>query len=164
MSRFNRKVDFSSLNVVDLLQARDLYHHQLASLPNVIGTAIGRYLIRADDPQVQNPSAPSPKIRRARTIDNVTITSSSWPAVLVFVEKWQDLGDFQKNPEGYIPPRLYLPDGRAVPTCVVATPLLPRSERTIEQPRFADGRISPGNAILRDAQEQERIGTVSCVW
>jgi hypothetical protein len=80
-----------------------------------------------------------------------------------FVDKWQDSSEFAHDLEGYIPSRLYLPDGRPVPTCVVAAPSLPRSERTIEQPRFAVGRNAPGNAVLRDAQEQERIGTVSCL-
>ena len=165
MPRFIRKVDFASLGLIDLLQARDAYHVQLANLPNVIGTAVGRYLIRGDDPRVENPAAPAPtdKEKGPRTIDNVTILNWSWPAVLVFVDKWQETGAFQKKPEAYIPPRLFMPDGRAVPTCVVAAPSLPRSERTIEQPKFSDAQIAVGNAILRDAQEQERIGTVGCL-
>ena len=163
MSRFSRNVDFASLGLLDLIEARDLYHVQLANLPNVIGTAVGRYLLRADDPRLRNPAAAPPATKGPRTIDFVAIAPWSWPAVLVFVDKWEQTSDFQKNPQDYIPPRLYLPDGRAVPTCVVAAPSLPRAERTVEQPGFADGRISPGNAILRDAQEQERIGTVSCL-
>ncbi len=163
MPRFTRKVDFASLGLIDLVQARDLYHVQLANLPNVIGTAVGRYLIRCDDPLLKNPAAPPMQHKPPRYIDNVAIASWSWPAVLVFVEKWQETGDFQKNPQDYIPPRLFLPDGRAVPTCVVTAPALPRSERSIEQPGFATEQIAAGNAILRDAQEQERVGTVSCL-
>jgi hypothetical protein len=163
MPRFTRKVDFASLGLIDLIQARDLYHVQLANLPNVIGTAVGRYLLRADDPRVKNASAPAPKGKGPRYIDNVTIVNWSWPAVLVFVDKWQETSAFQKDPQNYIPPRLYMPDGRAVPTCVVAAPYLPRSERTIEQPGFSDGQITAGSAILRDAQQEERIGTVTCL-
>jgi hypothetical protein len=163
MSRFNREVDFASLGLLDLVQARDLYHAQLANLPNVIGTAIGRYLIRADDPRVDDPRAPAPKGKLPRSIDNVKITNWSWPAVLVFVDRWQDTGDFRDNPQGYVPPRLYMPDGRAVPTCVVAAPPLSRAERTIEQPRFADDKMAPGTALLRDAQQEERIGTIACL-
>ncbi len=162
MLRFTRKVDFASLSLIDLLQVRDQYHLQLANLPNVIGTAVGRYLIRGDDPRVQDAAAPAPKENQKgpRTIDNVSIVNWSWPAVLVFVERWQETGAFQKKPEDYIPPRLFMPDGRVAPTCVVAAPTLSRAERSVEQPRFSSGQIGVGHAIMRDAQEQERIGTV----
>jgi hypothetical protein len=163
MPRFARKIDFASLGLIDLIQARDLHHADLAGLPNVIGTAVGRYLIRADDPRVKNPSAPAPKDRPPRTIDNVTICNWSWPAVLVFVDKWLKTDAFHENPQDYIPPRLVMPDGRAVPTCVVEAPSLPRSERTVRQPAFSSGQIAAGNAIMRDAQQEERIGTVSCL-
>jgi hypothetical protein len=163
MARFSRNVDFASLGLLDLVQARDLFHAQLANLPNVIGTAVGRYLVRCSDPKLKDPSAPEPAHKPPRMIDDVTIANWSWPAILVFVEKWQETGAFQKSPQNYIPPRVYMPDGRAVPTCVVAAPSLPRSERTIEQPDFSTGQICAGNALLRDAQEQERIGTCSCL-
>src|SRR6185312_10617843 len=93
----------------------------------------------------------------------VTVVDWAWPAVLVFVEQWVPTGEFRHNPEGYIPPRLYLPDGRGVPTCVVAAPSLSQTTRTITNPDFADRLISPGNAVMRDAQQEERIGTVSCL-
>src|ERR1700678_2146984 len=163
MARFTRKVDFASLGLLDLIQARDLFHAQLANLPNVIGTAVGRYLIRCSDPKLKDPHAAEPKEKPPRTIDEVTIANWSWPAILVFVEKWQRTGAFQNDPQNYIPPRVYMPDGRAVPTCVVAAPSLPRAERTIEQPDFATAQISVGHALHRDAQEQERIGTVTCM-
>jgi hypothetical protein len=162
-TRFRNRLDFSALSLKELIEAREAYHVQLANLPNVIGTAVGRYLIRADDPRAEDPRASPPQNKPPRTIDNVTIKSWSWPAVLVFVDTWQEIGEFHTNPEDYIPPRLSLPDGRSAPTCVVAAPSLPRYERTIEQPNFARDRIAVGNAILRDAQAQERIGTISCL-
>jgi hypothetical protein len=42
--------NFSALSVKDLLAARDLYHHYLMDKPNVVGTAVGLYLIRKTDP------------------------------------------------------------------------------------------------------------------
>jgi hypothetical protein len=162
-SRFRNTIDFASLSLKDLIEARDAYHVQLANLPNVIGTALGRYLIRSKDPRIHNQKAAVPGDHGPRFIDDVVIQSWSWPAVLVFVDKWQNTGEFHTNPEGYIPPRLYLPDGRMVPTCVVAAPALPQFERTVEQPHFASTRIAVGNAIMRDSQQEERIGTVSCL-
>ena len=41
--------DFSSLSVADLIEAREAHHIQLASLDNVVATAIGRYLIHERD-------------------------------------------------------------------------------------------------------------------
>lgn len=162
-SRFRNAIEFSALSLKDLLEARDAYHVQLANLPNVIGTALGRYLIRANDPRADDPRSKAPASPTERRIDQVVIRSWSWPAVLVFVDRWRSPDDFRSNPEDYIPPRLYLSDGRMVPTCVVAAPPLLRSERTIERPRFAQGQIAVGNALMRDAQAQERIGTLSCL-
>jgi len=164
MTRFTRGLDFGSLSLLDLVRARDIFHAQLANLPNVLGTAIGRYLIRCDDPRLKDPTAKAAAHPGERHIDYVAIAKWSWPCVIVFVEKWQETGAFKDKPEAYIPPRLYLPgDNRPVPTCVVAAPSLPRSERTIEQPNFATGQIPAGTAIMRDSQEQERIGTVACL-
>lgn len=38
--------DFFGLSLADLAYARGLFHVQLLDYPNVIGTALGRYLIR----------------------------------------------------------------------------------------------------------------------
>src|SRR5262245_7063856 len=46
---FPPRVDFSSLSLRDLLDARDAYHVHLSHLENVVATAIGRYLIHEDD-------------------------------------------------------------------------------------------------------------------
>src|SRR3954465_7944122 len=42
--------NFKSLSIKDLLEARDLYHYHLLNKKNVVGTAIGLYLIRHTDP------------------------------------------------------------------------------------------------------------------
>jgi hypothetical protein len=42
--------NYSSLSIRDLLEARDLYHYHLIHKANVVGTAIGLYLIRKTDP------------------------------------------------------------------------------------------------------------------
>ena len=41
--------EFSSLSLKDLIEARDLYHFHLMSKANVVGTAVGLYLIRNEE-------------------------------------------------------------------------------------------------------------------
>ena len=42
--------NFAALSTRDLLEARDLYHWHLIHRANVVGTAVGLYRIRKDDP------------------------------------------------------------------------------------------------------------------
>jgi hypothetical protein len=67
--------DFASLSLRDLLEARDLYHFHLMNCANVVGTAVGRYLIR---------KAGVPPTAR-RTFANSEVRDNSWPCVLVLV-------------------------------------------------------------------------------
>src|SRR5262249_17342543 len=82
----SRTQDYSDLSLLDLLAARDLYHLHLAERKGVIGTAVGRYLIRKED------SWPNDKVKRKgtgpRTLDNSEVRPYSWPCVLAFVERW----------------------------------------------------------------------------
>src|SRR4051794_15190132 len=49
MTVLDLSYNFASLSVRDLLDARDTYHYHLLSKANVIGTAVGLYLIRKDE-------------------------------------------------------------------------------------------------------------------
>ena len=49
MTVLDLSYNFANLSVHDLLEARDTYHYHLLSKANVIGTAIGLYLIRKDE-------------------------------------------------------------------------------------------------------------------
>src|SRR4051794_24376612 len=103
---------YGHLNIVDLLTAREQYHVFLTRHPNVVATAIGRYLIR-------NPGIDENAVR---TLANSHVDlDKSWPCVLVFVDKWQSEADLvhSKSPGAVIPKTLYLPDGRALPVCIV---------------------------------------------
>ena len=53
--------DFSAVSVRDLLEAREAYHVHLMHLDNVVGTAIGRYLIRKGDPDEEKVDAERPR-------------------------------------------------------------------------------------------------------
>ena len=164
MTRFLRKIDFSSLGLTDLIEARDAYHVHLANIDNVVGTAIGRFLIRRGDPNEKDPaydkkSGPGEE----RTLGNSVIKPWSWPAVLVFIDQWVNTNEFAKRPDQYVPPRLYLPDGRVVPTCVVKAESRPSTERPIAAPVFSETLMAPGDAIGTDSQGERRIGTVGCL-
>src|SRR4051812_36325697 len=108
---------FSSLSLKDLLEARDQFHAHLVHKANVVGTAIGRYLIRKDEPIPQcrstlsSVSAP----KSVRTLENSEVRDYSWPCVLVFVSQWEDdtrfgSGDANLTPSDFIPKTIYLED------------------------------------------------------
>jgi hypothetical protein len=109
---------FTHLSLTDLLAAREQYQVFLTRHPNVVATAVGRYLIRK--PSVWKPGKKGTK--PPRTLANSQIDpKTSWPCVLVFVEKWQSEKDLinSASPGAVVPKTLYLPDGRAVPVCIV---------------------------------------------
>lgn len=161
---FPPPTQFSSLSIKDLLDAREAYHVHLSSIESVVGTAIGRYRIDQDDWYAENPpdrprppNAPIP--RRPRTFENSVVRPWSWPCLLVLVDRW--LPRHAGRPE--IPRRLYLADGRVVPTCVVLAP-------PDEQPAPAAAPLTPASELLgggypclRDAQGELRVGTIGCL-
>lgn len=115
---------YSQLSLVDLLDARDQYHVHLMRQPNVVATAIGRYLIRNDDSWPDEKGAGKVHGSGRRTLENASARPYSWPAILVFVSEWVEEHDFaSKNgkysPDQMVPKTLYLPDGRRVPVCVI---------------------------------------------
>jgi len=131
--------DFSSLSLKDLIEARDLYHFHLMSKANVVGTAVGLYLIRdkEDWPRARGEGArPRHKLTYARTFANSQVRDYSWPCILVLVRDWVDESEFGRagkpKPSEIVPKRLYLPDGRIVPVCTVLAPPLPQRQRRID--------------------------------
>ena len=101
-----RKHDFSSLTLEDLLEARDNFHVHLANMDHVVGTAVGKYLIRKIDPDANNPAKENPRPSGSpRTLSNTVIKPWSWPAVLVFVKKLATPDELDKKPEEFVPPR-----------------------------------------------------------
>ena len=164
MSRFVRNIDFSSLGVKDPLEARDHYHVHLANLEHVVGTAIGRYRIRRQDPNYKDPEAnEDPGNLAERTLANSGIRPWSWPCVLVFVDQWTTRQDVAGKPANLIPPRLYLSDGRVVPTCVIHAPRKPEPLAPLTATHFPSGLIGGGFPLVTEAQETQRVGSVGCL-
>jgi hypothetical protein len=122
ISVLENQTNFAALSLSDLLEAREHYHLHLMNKANVVGTAVGLYLIRDSEAKRGNPSTAKRRRKRAaRTLDNSSIQPYSWPCVLAFVENWVEPEKFKGHfdPTDMVPKRLYLPDGRVVPVCVV---------------------------------------------
>jgi len=162
---FPPRNDFSSLSIRDLLDAREAYHVYLSSLQNVIATGIGRYRINQKDWYADNPpSKPRPRdfprIDAARTLENSVVRAWSWPCVLVFVNEWEEVPG--RLLDQAVPPRLYLPDGRIVPTCVVLSKP-PEAEPPASLVTYVSDLLGGGYTCVRDVQGTLRRGTIGCL-
>ncbi|MGZ3458811.1 MAG: hypothetical protein ACXU86_09955 [Archangium sp.] len=157
--------DFSSLSIKDLLEAREAYHVHLAHLDSVVATAIGRYRIRREDPDADNPNAAPVQwsASKPRTLANTVVRHWSWPCVLVFVDRWMTLEELAQHPEQFVPPLLYLPDGRVVPTCVILAERQEQAPAPLQQLAFSSGLVGGGYPALTDVQGREHVGTFGCL-
>jgi hypothetical protein len=113
MSVLDLEYNFSALSLRDLLEARDTYHFHLLSKANVVGTAVGYYLIRNDEPWPKKKgqgNAPTRKKSTPRTLFDSEVRDYSWPCVLAFVRNWAQEDAF--GPSGQYSPR----NGRSAAT------------------------------------------------
>lgn len=160
--------DYSSLSVRDLLDARDAYHLHLAHLDNVIATAIGRTryrigdryeLFAPDDPKAES----VPKKTGPRTLFNSVVRSWSKPCVLVFVKNWVEKKDFAEQPDQAVPGALFLPDGRVVPTCVIAVSEIEAAAHGTPELSFPKSFIGGGYLVSSEVQGREHFGSIGCL-
>jgi hypothetical protein len=160
--------DFSALSLGDLLRARDEFHLHLVHKANVVGTAIGRYRIRKTDPWPdRHGGARDSRTKEPRTLANSETRSYSWPAILVFVSDWFPDHAFGAGarfaPEDYIPPAIYMSDGKKAPICVI------QAERdAVRHPwdanyTFPTNLVGGGFPLLVDVQGQEHVASVGCL-
>lgn len=162
------QINFRSLSLKDLLEARDLYHWHLVNKANVIGTAVGLYLIRKDEPwpQDKDQAATRRHPKEIRTFDNSEVRPYSWPCILVLVRDWLAATKFGQggiDPDHMVPRTLYLPDGRAAPVCVVAVePAAPAAQAPADL-RWPDTYIGGGFPIVAEVQGLERTASVGCL-
>ncbi|MFN3648879.1 MAG: S1/P1 Nuclease [Armatimonadota bacterium] len=168
--------NFSSLSVRDLLFARDLYHYHLLNKENVVGTAVGLYLIRKEDPypeqirksrtEARNDRGERSSNRSARTFANSEVRDYSWPCVLALVRDWvkeSDFGGRGLHPEQMVPKTLYLPDGRMVPVCVVEVQQGEPSELVLPNWQWPSGLFGGGMPIVAENQGVSRRATTGCL-
>jgi hypothetical protein len=163
MDTWAHERNFHALSIRDLLDAREAYHVHLAHLENVTATAIGRYLIRNKDPDTKDPNAHSRSSREPRTLHNTDVQKWSWPCVLVFVREWQPRSYFRKNPGHLVPPLLYLPDGRVIPTCVVFADPDTQARPTGLPPQYPSDLIGGGYPVFTEVQGQVHLGSLGCL-
>ncbi len=155
--------NFASLAMKDLLEARDLYHWHMTHKKNVVGTAVGLYYIRCEDPW---PSADrsfaamkaSTRARSPRTFENSEIRDYSWPCVLVLVDTWADSDELSNDDE--VPKTLYLPDGRTVPVCVVQVDPAEPTAELMPSWVWPSSGIGGGMPIISQAQGADHVASV----
>ncbi|WP_018310433.1 hypothetical protein [Cupriavidus sp. UYPR2.512] len=171
MSVLDLQYNFASLSLRELLEARDAYHFHLLSKANVVGTAVGYYLIRKEEPwptKTGEGKKPKTKLKTPRTLFNSEVRDYSWPCVLAFVRKWATDEEFgpngQYDPSLILPKTLYMPDGRAIPVCTVEVGDFHHSliDPFVEGPR-PSFPLGGGCPIIVERQGERRIATAGCL-
>jgi len=169
MDPLSSDFDFSMLSLEDLLQARDFFHLHLMHKANVVGTAVGRYLIRKTDPYPPKKTTSADHLE-PRTLENSEVREYSWPCIIVFVEKWAQADDFGEGKDfsasDFVPKTIYMPDGRRVPVCVVEAPPITVAPPPVSPPSLQDKntrKLSGGYAVLTQVQGAPRVGSIGCL-
>jgi hypothetical protein len=164
MITFPPKRDFFSLSLTDLIEAREAYHVHLDSIEHIVATAIGRFRIRKKDSDFKN----SGKVEGygkggPRTFANSEILDWSWPCVLVLSDYWYTPEELNKQPYFAIPPYLFMPDGRVIPTCLIYLEPSPQQPPAIEQVSFPSKTLGGGYTCFTESQQVQRAGTIGCL-
>jgi len=166
LKQFPPQRNYLLLTLKDLLDARDHYHVHLSHLSNVVGTAVGRYLIHEDDWYSSHPpntESKKPKPTTPRTLFNSVVKEWSWPCIIVFLNSWEHRAAFGQQPDQMVPRALFLPDGRVVPTCTV----LVEEEEVPSVPdyhlSFANSFLGGGYLTFADVQGREHLGSIGCL-
>lgn len=160
--------NFKSLSIRTLLEARDLYHFHLMSKANVVGTAVGLYLIRKDESYPTDKGEKPKKLSYPRNLDNSEVRPYSWPCILVFVRRWADENEFGPDggyhPTDIVPKTLFMPDGRAVPVCIVEAGE-DNEEPAALPPQMSWPRswLGGGLPISVEVQGERRWATAGCL-
>lgn len=153
---------FASLSVKDVLDAREAYHVHLLHLEHVVATAVGRYRFVRDDPNEKKDGGTRGR-DVPRSLSNSEVRDYSWPCVLVFVDHWMKREEFASKFDEVVPPRLYLPDGRVIPTCVVLAEEQPERPGQKTVLRFPRSMLGGGYPSISEVQGETRFATIGCL-
>jgi hypothetical protein len=107
-------------------------------------------------------------VKGKRTLVNSEVRPYSWPAILVFVEKWEEPDAFggkgaRYDPDQMVPRTLYLPDGREVPVCVILAARQSRTDITAPPIRYPLNNIGGGYPVVAEVQGQSHVATIACL-
>jgi len=161
--------NYASLSVRDLLDARNQFHVHMLNKRNVVGTAVGLYLIRRSDPwpDAKNPVKKSTgKKKVERTFANSEVRPYSWPCMLVMVDEWVEEKAFASSklhPQDMVPRILYLPDGRVVPVCVVKVEPQAPAHKPLPSWIWPETAIGGGFPLLIRNQGLLRTASAGCL-
>lgn len=160
---------YRSLSVADLLEARDQYHYPLMNKPNVVGTAVGLYLIRKEDPCPDHErterdlsAVNKTRHREPRTFANSEVREYSWPCVLVLVKDWVAQEGFsgrggEYRPDQMVPKTLEIKrNGLSVPVCIVKVEPAESSSTNVPDWHWPQGLFGGGMPIVVNSQGVER--------
>jgi hypothetical protein len=163
--------DFASLSLLDLLYARDLFHVHLMNKQNVVATAVGRYLVRKTDPYPAEAGLKKARngkkaAKGPKRLQECEVRFYSWPAVLVFVSEWipdRKFGTDGVASSDYIPPAIYLPDGREVPICVVEAKPVEEVPAAPSDMAFPQNLIGGGYPLVTRVQGDVHLASIGCL-
>lgn len=151
--------EFSMLNLADLLLARERNHVELMRKQHVVGTAIGLYLIRKQEPW--KPPDPNPAVWQPRTLGNSEVRDYSWPCILAFVDEWKAEQDLPWQDR--LPASVYLDERRKVPVCVVWAPKVDTPEVSIRPVVYPTSTIGGGFPLTVVVQGREHFASIGCL-
>lgn len=173
MDYFSSNPQFNTLSLPDLLRARDQFHAHLMHKANVVGTALGRYLIRTKDdyPSKSDVDRTPSRVRRKkppRTLENSEVRDYSWPCILVFVSRWADEEEFGSgrslSASDRVPKTIYLEDGQQVPVCVVLAPPVDKALPAPKPDDFAfPDALSGGYPVIANVQGARHVASIGCL-
>jgi len=175
MDPLAQPINFRSLSLKDLLDARDTYHWHLMNKANVVGTAVSAYLIRDADGTGETGAgeagagkAGSKARRPPRTFENSSVRDISWPCVLVLVRDWVEASGFggadgRFAPQDMVPKTLFMPDGRVIPVCVVQVSPAEALASAPADMRWPNSVIGGGFPLTVEAQGERRQASVGCL-
>lgn len=101
-----------------------------------------------------------------RTLENSEVRPYSWPALLVFVKKWESEGTLVKShASDVVPKTLYLPNGKMIPVCVVAAEQVKNKSQSVDLGalRFPRNVISGGFPLFTRVQQEVKVASVGCL-